>query len=1233
MKKRYLILLSFMLFLVILCSVPNVSNAAICSSIGHNYVLHSSSAAGCTYSGYKSYNCTRCGGSRTTTISALGHSWGSYTITKNSDCTSTGTMVRYCGRCGASSSKTTAALGHAWVVDHVLQNVSCTTNEITLYECVRCFGAKREVTRSALGHNYVMTQGNSEQHWKDCSRCSSTTGYEGHYDNTYDGYCDVCGREWYLAPTKPTITVKDTAGNVLTSTWTNKDMKVYVDGSRLTAGLGGVGYKYQMNGASYSVYSSPVSYTKIQTDTTFYAKSYNTGRSQMESAVVTRVLPKIERENPTFKISIDSSEYEKSHTATITFGDTGGSKLKATNYTVSYTWTNSTATPSSYDNTMNVSVAESNQTTATITKNTGTGIYHLHVKLNKKITDNATNECATTTLTIPFYMDNTSPVIAQKVVESNPVALNAGATYSMDFLVTEEHSGLVTSEFTATDIIVRVNGVESTAKKTLTYKSVSNNKYEYNLKITNVTETGLITMEIKQDSIPDYATNKCVKTSFELTKKNGDNFIGPYGDNVIPVVSMPGEVTLVTVPADKNLSGIVDKRYVNQYYTVEIPLRILDVGGQDFVDILETKDLIVKAGTIELTPSTKTIRLNSQTVVADATSRLSKYQKDYTLTLSGLLEDGFLELTSVNASVKDLAGNVNVTTKFSPYTNATGASVRVLVDNTKPQPTIRKVLTPTSVHGTTSVGMTLYIKELGSGIRDQQFVMSDMGLQVNGKNVTTNVNPNLTTTLTPNSLNNYQTALGKDNPNNYTFDLRLSGIEDNGSLRIQVVANNIIDKANNGNDPVTLDVNTVIDNEGPKLGPVTTNADKNGEVLGETIEVTITDCSDPSGIARYEWQRSEDGINFVTVYTEDSVLTRSTLEDIVDKEKKYYYRVIVSDTLGNTSTSEVVSVVYRSTIDGKPTLRLSKDQISSTIINIDGVIKSKSTIVKVTVDGSEIPKSYYQNNVKVNNYEITTTFTWPVTQNGVYEFTATDEKGNVVVGTINVSEFDFSESIITPEKKDATLLTPAQIIFTANEPVRIIDDDAYPGFTFDTDDFSTKIIATVSPDVDFDETMIFDFENKGLVPVPVPVDPPLITRFAYLRFASINVGNLNMTVEQISGLVKNMRSAKVAIASGQIKSYYGFKNENVDTKISTQADINAAEKLGSASETFVISENGQLVKLQKDEQISVTENGNYTTGNVTGMYQRTSGLLDNYSDSLLNDTTIKHQKFRMTIVP
>ncbi len=1225
MKKK-VILMGFLL--CILGTMNSKSYAAICDTMGHNYVWAAGSSATCTASGYNSYNCTRCGSSRTSTIAPLGHNWGRTTTTVVPTCTSTGTEVTYCTRCSASKSSTLSAMGHAWDAFIVESYPTCTRAGSKIRTCQRCFSNDRQYI-SAYGHSFGSYSSNDTSHWQDCGRnCGATQNSGSHVDTDDDGYCNTCGHVMFLPPTKPTIKVTDTAGNVLTSTWTNKDMYVYVDGSSLTAGKGGVAYQYQMNNASYQEYTNAVSYTSLKTDTTFYARAYNTGMTNKISEVASRVLPKIERDNPTFSISVDSNEYEKSHTATLRFADTGGSNLLATDYVVSYTWTNSSSTPASYDKTMTVSVAESAETTATITKEDGTGIYYLHVKLNKKIKDNATNECATTILSIPFYMDNTAPTVSLKTIDSNPTGLNKNATYSMDLIVFEEHSGLVTSEFTADDIVVKVNGVESTATKTLTYTSVEGNKYEYNLKIKNVTETGLITLEIKNESITDYATNKCASSSYELTKKNGDNFIGPFADNVIPVVSMMGEATLVDVEEDKNLSGVLDKKYVNKHYTIEIPIRIIDIGGQDFVNMLDASDFVIKAGETQISPTTQTVTLKSSTITSDSQTNLSIYQKDYILTLKGLLTDGYSEITSIAGGVEDFAKNTNVEAKFAPYVTESGNVVRIFVDNTPPQPTIKSATVPEYVDGTATIKVQMYIKEFGAGIREDQFDVSDLIFQINGKVV-----ENVTRTLTPNAGNNHGTALGKDNSINYTYELTISGIKESGSLRIQVLSNKIIDKANNGNEAVTLEVNTQIDNKGPNLGPITTNADKNGEVFEEMIEVKITDCTDPSGIGKYEWQRSEDGTNFETIYVENSALSDSSIEEVVDTEKKYYYRVIVSDTLGNSTISDVVEVVFRNTLNGKPTLSLSKEQISSTVINIKGIIKSKSSIVEISIDGNKLPKSAYENNEKINNYEITTTFEWPVTQNGVYEVEVKDEKGNIVKGTINVNEFDFTSAIITPTKKDATLLTPAQIIFTSNEPVRIVDDDAYPGITFDTDDFGTKIIATVSPDVDFTEAKTFDFENKGLTKVEVKVDPPLITKFAYLRFAKVSPENLNMTVLEMNALTQNMRSAKMITTTGQVKSYYGFKNENVETKIATGTDIATAENLGNATETYIITETGELKKLEKDENINTSGNTNYTTGNISGMYKRTTGLLTDYSETLLNDTTIKHSKFRLTIVP
>jgi hypothetical protein len=210
-------------------------------------------------------------------------------------------------------------------------------------------------------------------------------------------------------------------------------------------------------------------------------------------------------------------------------------------------------------------------------------------------------------------------------------------------------------------------------------------------------------------------------------------------------------------------------------------------------------------------------------------------------------------------------------------------------------------------------------------------------------------------------------------------------------------------------------------------------------------------------------------------------------------------------------------------------------------------------------------------------------------------------------------------------------LTPAQIIFNANEPVRIINPNVHPGITYDTTDFSTKIIAIVSPDVDFDESKIFDFENKGLTEVSVEVLPPLLTRFTYLRFAGPVSTNFNMNILQIGALVENLSDTKVMTSTGTIKSYYGLKNANV--QIATESDINVAQKLGAAVEAYVMNDKGELVKLEKILDSTVSSNSNYSTGNVSGAYKKTSGLLDNYSDTLLNDETIKYARFRIVLIP
>ena len=340
------------------------------------------SYATCYSKGEREMLCSACWRiSHNESFGPVSHSYGSYSTTTYPTCTKTGVETAYCTYgCGTTTTNTLSAYGHNYQNYTTTKAPTCLNTGIETGTCTRCSDTN-DRTLSALGHKWSAWKYDPYYHWKECERsgCDEIDKYGAHVDAEPNGYCDTCSAPLYLPPTPaPTITVKDTGGNVIDSTWINKDLVVYVGGSQIVPGtLGAVGYKYNMNNASYSVYpGSGISYKSINTDTTFFAKAYNTGMESQESAVTSRVLPKIEKTKPTFSISIDNRDYKKSHTATLTFADAGGSALKATDYTVQYTWTSSTATPSSYTNSMSVSVAESNQTTATITKSDGTGLYY-----------------------------------------------------------------------------------------------------------------------------------------------------------------------------------------------------------------------------------------------------------------------------------------------------------------------------------------------------------------------------------------------------------------------------------------------------------------------------------------------------------------------------------------------------------------------------------------------------------------------------------------------------------------------------------------------------------------------------------------------------------------------------------------------------------------------------------------------------------------------------------------
>lgn len=128
------------------CSDCGNTETQTISATGHSYVSHSAVSPTCTKSGNDAYyTCSKCSTifnsskaviSSIPTKAALGHSWGSWTVTKAATCTDSGTQKHTCSRCSASETKTISALGHQWYVTAYDWSEDCSECEVYIY-CAR----------------------------------------------------------------------------------------------------------------------------------------------------------------------------------------------------------------------------------------------------------------------------------------------------------------------------------------------------------------------------------------------------------------------------------------------------------------------------------------------------------------------------------------------------------------------------------------------------------------------------------------------------------------------------------------------------------------------------------------------------------------------------------------------------------------------------------------------------------------------------------------------------------------------------------------------------------------------------------------------------------------------------------------------------------------------------------------------------------------------------------------
>lgn len=160
-----------------------------------------SRTATCIQSGFEGLRCSSCGREVGTTSPALGHSYGSYVVTKSATCTSSGTKTATCSRCGDEKTQTIAALGHSY--SSTKYSATCTSQGYIRYRCSRCSYSYTSNYTSALGHNYgsyvqtkapTCTENGTET--ATCSRCSATTSRDiaalGHEVVTDEAVAATC---------------------------------------------------------------------------------------------------------------------------------------------------------------------------------------------------------------------------------------------------------------------------------------------------------------------------------------------------------------------------------------------------------------------------------------------------------------------------------------------------------------------------------------------------------------------------------------------------------------------------------------------------------------------------------------------------------------------------------------------------------------------------------------------------------------------------------------------------------------------------------------------------------------------------------------------------------------------------------------------------------------------------------------------------------------------------------
>ena len=562
---------------------------------------------------------------------------------------------------------------------------------------------------------------------------------------------------------------------------------------------------------------------------------------------------------------------------------------------------------------------------------------------------------------------------------------------------------------------------------------------------------------------------------------------------------------------------------------------------------------------------------------------------------------------------------------------------KLKLDKTNPSIRATEIETTNSVNGVinkdSKITVKLTVEDLISGINDNEFTIEDIKVIVMHKGIQTELT-DIKKVLTADASNSGLEYGG------YKYTLTLEGITENGSIYLKIGEKSIYDRALRYNEATSINLNIKADNEGPEVGIIKTSADSYGRIFGDEAELSVT-ARDESGIKSYEWQFSRDGKTWETFKTDETSAELSEVIYKAIKEGAHYFRVIVSDIVGNTTTSETARVNVNMLINRKPTIRFETEQISATKVKITGIIKSTREIESIKVNASEFDKSEWKDKVVKTNNELTITMDYIATSNGTYAWTVVDDLENTVTEKINITTIDESRVIVVYTKYGATEYSRARIEFEGNQLMRIVRVEKpngdkinivkgteCDGMSFSTTSYKKNVTVRLSS---FEKGTKFIFENKAGLETEVEVNEDIDIKVMYIRVAE-GLKKFNeiygdaFSIKEAETLVRQMLSKTKGI-NGSIEPYYGISGTSLAARVSEQEQLTAIGYLSAATNsggTLKMNQYGDPEKVkatvkQKDTSTYTT----YLGGNITGV--ASYGSILNWTGSAIKNT------FRMTL--